>query len=151
MEPRSASFANTSNSNEPRTNESYQRRRASAPISGLNAGACGAKCFRVNGLYDINTGTQFTPYVGAGVGFVNASLSGARLAGSPIGTYNGSDTGFAYQAIAGVSYAVTPRLSLTVDYRYVATDATVKSGGTRWDVENANHIFTTGFRWAFGN
>jgi len=108
----------------------------------------------VNGLYDIDTGTRFTPYLGAGigVGFVNASLSGTRAAGSTLGLYNGSDTTLAYQAIGGVSYAVTPKLSLTVDYRYVATtDASVNSGGTSWNVENASHVFTTGFRWALGN
>ncbi|MBF0562676.1 MAG: outer membrane beta-barrel protein [Alphaproteobacteria bacterium] len=108
----------------------------------------------VNGLYDINTGTPFTPYLGAGVGvgFVNASLSGTRPAGSPTGLYNGSDTTFAYQAIAGVSYAVTPRLSLTADYRYVATtDASFNSGGASWNVENANHVLTAGFRWTLGN
>jgi outer membrane protein OmpA-like peptidoglycan-associated protein len=107
----------------------------------------------VNGLYDFNTGTRFSPYVGAGigVGFVHAALSGTRPAGSTVGLYDGSDTTFAYQAIGGVSYAVTPNLSLTTDYRYFATtDATVKSGGAEWEVENSSHVVTVGFRWSFG-
>lgn len=103
--------------------------------------------FLVNGFYDINTGTPFTPYLGVGIGagFVHASLTSSNK-----GTiYDGDDTTFAYQGIAGVSYAVTPQLSLTADYRYLATtDATVKSGSTSWNVQNANHIITAGFRWA---
>ena len=107
----------------------------------------------VNGFYDINTGTAFTPYIGGGVGagFTNASLTGTRPAGSAVGLYNGSDTTFAYQGIAGVSYALSQNLSLTTDYRYFATtDAEIKSAGTKWKVENANHIVTVGLRWSFG-
>ncbi len=106
-----------------------------------------------NGFYDINTGTPWTPYIGGGigVGFFHASLSGNRPVGSSIGLYNGSDTTFAYQGIAGVSYALSQNLSLTADYRYFATtDADIKSNGTKWNVENANHVLTIGARWAFG-
>ena len=106
-----------------------------------------------NGFYDIKTGTPWTPYIGGGigVGFVHASLSGTRPPGTAVGLYNGSDTAFAYQAIGGVSYALTPQLSLTADYRYFATtDATFTSNGTKWNVENANHIITAGVRWSFG-
>jgi OOP family OmpA-OmpF porin len=107
----------------------------------------------LNGFYDINTGTAFTPYLGAGVGvgFVHASLNGVRPIGSTLGGYSGSDTVFAYQGIAGASYALSPHLSLTADYRYVATDdARIKSGGAKWNVENANHVVTAGLRWTFG-
>jgi outer membrane protein OmpA-like peptidoglycan-associated protein len=98
----------------------------------------------VNGFYDINTGTRFTPYIGAGIGAANvhASLGGV---------YSGSDTTLAYQGVGGVAYALTPNLSLTADYRYVATtDASFNSGGARWNVENANHVVTAGLRWTFG-
>jgi outer membrane protein OmpA-like peptidoglycan-associated protein len=106
-----------------------------------------------NGFYDLNTGTPFTPYIGGGigVGFFHASLTGNTPAGHAITAYSGSDTTFAYQGIAGVSYALSPNLSLTADYRYLATtDATIKSGGNKWNVENANHILSAGVRWSFG-
>ena len=125
--------------------------------SGAALGSAGGRArtwaAMVNGFYDFDTGTRFTPYLGAGIGagFFNASLTGTRPAGSAVGLYNGSDTTFAYQGIAGVSYAVTPNLSLTTDYRYFATtDATIKSGGTKWNVENSNHVLTAGLRWSFG-
>lgn len=107
----------------------------------------------LNGIYDINTGTALTPYlgVGAGVGFNHVSLTGARPAGSAVGLYNGSDTTFAYQGIAGFSYALSPNLSLTTDYRYFATtDTSFNSGGAKWHVENTNHVVMAGLRWSFG-
>jgi outer membrane protein OmpA-like peptidoglycan-associated protein len=106
-----------------------------------------------NGFYDFNTGTPWTPYVGAGVGFdlFHASLNGTTPSGRGVTAYNGSDTTFAYQFIGGVSYALSPNLSLTTDYRYLAsTDASIKSGNGNWKVENANHIITAGLRWTFG-
>jgi len=106
-----------------------------------------------NGFYDFHNNSDFTPYVGGGigVGFVNASLTGVRPTGSAVGLYNGSDSTFAYQGIAGISYALTPNLSLTTDYRYFATtDAEIKSHGAKWNVENANHMITAGLRWSFG-
>jgi len=107
----------------------------------------------VNGFYDINTGTHFTPYIGGGigVGFVDASLTGSRPAGSGVGLYKGTDTTLAYQGIVGVAYAINDRLSITTDYRYFATtDATIKSGGAKWNVENSHHVVTAGLRWSFG-
>ncbi len=107
----------------------------------------------VNGFYDFKTGTPWTPYIGGGigVGFVHASLSGTRPPGTAIGVYSGSDTTFAYQGIGGVSYALSPQLKLTADYRYFATtDASFTSNGAKWNVENANHIVTVGLRWTFG-
>ncbi|MEI8397004.1 MAG: OmpA family protein [Rhodospirillaceae bacterium] len=97
-----------------------------------------------NALYDFDTGTRFTPYLGVGIGagFVHDRVTGL---------YNGDDTTFAYQGIAGVSFAVTDRMSVTADYRYFATtDAEFNSGGSRWKVENANHVITAGLRWTFG-
>jgi OmpA-OmpF porin, OOP family len=107
----------------------------------------------LNGLYDIPTGTAFTPYLGGGVGvgFNKASLTGTRPAGSAVGLYDGSDTTFAYQGIAGFSYAMSPNLSLTTDYRYFATtDSSFNSGGAKWHVENSHHVVMAGLRWSFG-
>ena len=103
----------------------------------------------VNALYDINTGTAFTPYVGAGVGLgiVNAKLNAANVS-----QFNGTDTQFAYQGIAGVSYAINQNLALTADYRYLGTTDAKFSGNnnTSWKVANGNHTLLAGLRWTFG-
>ncbi|MEI6558749.1 MAG: OmpA family protein [Rhodospirillaceae bacterium] len=102
----------------------------------------------VNGLYDINTGTAFTPYVGAGIGL---GIVDAKLTGNSTTIYKGTDTQFAYQGIAGVSYAINDNLSLTTDYRYFATtDAKFSGTGLTARVANGNHTVMAGLRWTFG-
>ena len=74
----------------------------------------------LNAYYDINTGTKFTPYVGAGLGV-------AMLKASERGTYsdnksaNASDSRntFAWQIGAGVSYALTDQFNVDFGYRYL--------------------------------
>ena len=102
----------------------------------------------VNGLYDINTGTAFTPYVGAGVGL---GIVEGKLSGGGATLYNSTDTQFAYQGIAGVSYAINQNLALTTDYRYLGTtDAKFNGGTTPAKVANGNHTILVGLRWTFG-
>ncbi len=102
----------------------------------------------VNGLYDINTGTAFTPYLGAGVGL---GIVDSKLTGSNLTQYSGTDTQFAYQGIAGVSYAVNQNLSLTADYRYLGTtDAKFSGNGNKYTVADGNHTILAGLRWTFG-
>lgn len=71
-----------------------------------------------NALFDIDTGTKITPYVGGGIGFGRTDFDvvygpGVRL--------TDSDTGFAAQAIVGASYALTETLALDLDLRYART------------------------------
>jgi outer membrane protein OmpA-like peptidoglycan-associated protein len=70
----------------------------------------------VNVIYDVplTEKLDLNLGVGAGVDFVKLDLSNAR------GTYvDDSDTRFAFQAIAGLTYQVTKRLDLTLTYRYL--------------------------------
>ena len=101
-----------------------------------------------NGLYDINTGTAFTPYVGAGIGF---GFVEGKLTGNGATLYDSTDVQFAYQGIAGVSYAINQNLALTTDYRYLGTtDAKFNGGTTPAKVTNGNHTILVGLRWTFG-
>jgi opacity protein-like surface antigen len=114
-----------------------------------------------NLLFDMDIGLPWLyPYLGGGVGYGWDQLNSARLSqgGTSFGT---SDTegGFAYQAIAGLSFPVSgvPGLSVTAEYRYhsVVGDETfhgsTPSGpatlalGTQHD-----HDFLLGVRYAFG-
>jgi outer membrane protein OmpA-like peptidoglycan-associated protein len=102
-----------------------------------------------NTLYDFDTGTAFTPYIGAGIGL---AIVDAKLTGNGATVYNDTDTAFAYQAIAGVSYAVNNNLALTADYRYLGTTNNKFNGNnTSWNVGNGNHTILAGLRWTFGS
>jgi len=96
-----------------------------------------------NLLYDINTGTAFTPYVGIGAGLarVRSSITGAGFAASD------ADWVFAYQGIAGVAYNLTNNLALTADYRYFGT-RDPEFDGVRGDYNN--HSVLVGLRYSFG-
>ena len=102
----------------------------------------------VNLWYDINTGTRFTPYVGGGIGVARISLDKLTVGGVEIA--DDHDHVFAYQLGAGVAYALTPKISLTADYRYFATrDAQLKDISGDFDSEFRNHSVMGGVRVGF--
>lgn len=97
--------------------------------------------FFVNAYYDFQTGTEFTPYVGVGVGVASTSLDyygrfkrnddpnaigtfenslrKARLAGTTtIGRHKMTDLLTAYQAVAGVDYALSAPVRIGVKVRW---------------------------------
>lgn len=92
-----------------------------------------------NLLYDFDTGTRFTPYVGVGVGFSvftlhNISTGGARL-------FDTSQLVFAYQPMVGVNYAITEQLAAGLQYRYFATTNAVlrDAAGHVFAIRSASH------------
>lgn len=98
--------------------------------------------FMVNGYYDINTGTRFTPYVGFGVGGSYFRLN--KVATPTAAVANSGDYVLAYQPIIGVSYALTNQWLVGLEYRYFSTtDATLKytAGGatSRFKVDPTSH------------
>jgi opacity protein-like surface antigen len=70
-----------------------------------------------NGYYRLDTGTIFTPYVGAGAGGALLSIDADSVGGN----FRDSDFAFAYQAMGGVAADITPRVSAGLEYRYFAT------------------------------
>ncbi|WP_448189777.1 OmpA family protein [Azospirillum sp. sgz301742] len=103
--------------------------------------------FMGNLLYDFNTGTPFTPYLGVGAGMAQVKHD-ARLGATSVSE---SDWVFAYQGIAGVAYNVTNNLALTADYRYFATqDPKFDVLGTTAKGEYRNHSILVGLRYSFG-
>ncbi|MFW2368954.1 MAG: outer membrane protein [Desulforhopalus sp.] len=78
------------------------------------------QAFMINGYYDIDTESPWTPFVGLGAGWGNLDLDGPEH--SPAG----SDNVFAYQLMGGVSYALNEEWSVDVQYRHLGTsDATI--------------------------
>jgi OmpA-OmpF porin, OOP family len=72
-----------------------------------------------NAYYRFDTGGRVTPYLGGGAGAAVLTLDADAENG---GTFKDTETVFAYQAIAGLDYALTPHLAFGVEYRYFATE-----------------------------
>ena len=107
---------------------------AGASISGSVDGSIDTTSFLANTYYDVPTSGKLSPYLGLGVGGAYLSSEGS------------DDLEFAYQATAGMRYAITPKLSLTGDYRFFATlDPTFSTV----DAEFHSHNFTLGVMQGF--
>ncbi len=120
-------------------------------IGGLaGAGDVSAISTMGNVLFDFDNSSRFTPYLGVGAGAARVDLDGASPVGG--GSINDDDTAFAYQGIAGVSYRVSDRFKLTLDYRYFAApDVEVTtSTGVAVDTEYRSHSIMVGLRFSFG-
>ncbi len=115
-------------------------------------GNINAVAVMANVYYDIKTGTQFTPYVGAGIGGINMDEDHITANGQLI--TKDSDLRLGYQGIAGVAYAVNDQLSIKADYHYVRADQarfTTESGfdGNFGRGTYQNHAVMVGFTWHF--
>ena len=73
--------------------------------------------YMANVLYDFDLGTSFTPYIGAGAGYADTSLNFKHEWFQY--KWHGSRTGFVYQGIAGLSYAISNDTNLGLEYRYL--------------------------------
>ncbi len=103
--------------------------------------------FGPNLLYDIRTGSRFTPYFGLGVGAADVGYH-ITVPGNGV---DGSGIGFAYQGIAGIAYALTDQLQLTADYRYfraLPVNMPTTAGGSTQANYHA-HTVLLGVRWLF--
>lgn len=102
--------------------------------------------FLVNGYYDFNNATAFTPYISAGLGYANVEVNDYNVVGSGVPGLSDDDSVFAYQFGAGVGYAVNEKVIIDLKYRYFATsdpefDTT--------EVEVASHDIILGMRYNF--
>jgi OmpA-OmpF porin, OOP family len=72
----------------------------------------GATSYMVNGVYDFSLAPSWSANVGAGVGAAMIRINNV-----------GNTSPFAYQAIAGVEYAIAPQTRLGVGYRFLGTES----------------------------
>ena len=111
--------------------------------------------FMGNVYYDFVNSSKWTPFVGAGIGGIDLNFDNLKAGGVPV--TNDGDFVFAYQGIAGVSYAVNEQLSIKADYRYLGTvdgnynlsSAYAGPNGVGKG-EYASHSVLVGFTWKFG-
>ena len=128
---------------------------------GQNLGARGsAQTYGLmgNAFYDFDAlFLGISPYIGVGAGYMWHNQAGIRPPGTSTGP-DGSDARFAYQAIIGAALPIAevPGLSLTAEYRYMATlEQSIPignpgSGQTSTTVTPQNHSLFFGIRYAFG-
>jgi opacity protein-like surface antigen len=125
----------------------YRRNEVSNVSGGGGDGDVHSWDYMGNVLYDIDTGSKWTPYVGIGAGAVHYRAAGLQL--TPTTTTNDGDTGFAYQGILGVSYDVTPRSQMFLDYRYLRANnpSVTDSSGGNYDTTYRSNTVLLGFRY----
>ncbi len=87
------------------------------------------KGFYLNGYYNFNTDTKFTPYIGAGIGRLKADDS------------FDSATETSYQGMIGGTFAVTEKVDLNIEYRYRKADYDVG------DIDSNNYIFGVKYKF----
>lgn len=100
--------------------------------------------FMANGWYDVDTGTKWVPFVGAGLGVAKINIDVESVAGVAV-VYDESDTVFAYQVGAGIGYKVTPTVTVNLAYRFFGTsDPEFDDGVDKIDSEYHSHNITVG-------
>ncbi len=121
------------------------------------SGSLNASTLMVNGYYDINLNDfPIVPYIGVGIGMARINGNGIkRNLVTCCPQVDGSDTVFAYQAIAGLSWRLMPALSIGVEYRFLGTtrfNLDAESAGIRTGARGHyhDHAAVLNLRWTFG-
>lgn len=102
-----------------------------------------------NVLYDVALDDKISLSLGAGAGFDDVEFAWNTFA---VVGFEHDDWGFAYQAIVGLNFAVSPTAELFVNYRYLNVDGPDFAQGTStfsWD-DVDKHAATIGVRYRFG-
>jgi opacity protein-like surface antigen len=90
-----------------------------AGTSIASSGDIKVSTYMANLLYDFDTQSAFTPYVGIGAGYAKVKYNITATTG-PAGATNSSNV-FAYQGIVGLGYDVSENVRLNLDYKYLRT------------------------------
>jgi len=101
-----------------------------------------------NVLYDFPVMARLTLTAGVGAGADYVMVDDGTSGG-----VNDEDWKFAYQGIVGASYSLSPKLQLTLNYRYLRAQGPDVSGPTEVEAfeDISNHTVTAGLRYAFGS
>jgi outer membrane protein OmpA-like peptidoglycan-associated protein len=101
----------------------------------------------INVLYEFETGTMFRPYLGVGLGGADVTMDVAF----PGGTLDEGDVVFAYQAIAGLGYNITPEIQLFAEGRFLGTDEpdfdSPATGQVEADIWNYSALVGLTYKW----
>ena len=118
---------------------------------GTVGGKNNALSFMLNGLLDFGDDEGLQGFVGGGVGVARVELNDSINSTGP-GFLNDSDTGFAYQALAGVRAPISDHWDVGVKYRFFNVD-NVDLVDTRGRTNNSrwrSHSLMGSFIYNFG-
>lgn len=88
-----------------------------------------------NVYHDFATSSRLRPYIGGGLGVAVVNFSDYGIAAVP-DVLDDEDTTFAWQLMGGVSYDITDRLSLGIEYRYFSAEPRLTSSAPTLSVSN---------------
>lgn len=116
-------------------------------------GTLEAQSLFVNALYDFNRDGTVSPYLGAGAGWTDADLDGFGVAPVPQVLDDG-DSGFSYQAIAGVGFNLGESVTIFADYRFLwapglEVTVTPGAGAVTSDIDVEAQSLQAGVRFRF--
>jgi opacity protein-like surface antigen len=112
-------------------------------------GDIASRYLMLNGVYDFDTKSPVTPYVGVGVGIAMVDVS---FNPSGVVIIEDDDSGFAYQLLAGLSWTMSEKTDLYVGYKYRASndiESKVSLFPATLEVENQASILEVGMRVNF--
>lgn len=122
---------------------SYNQVDGDYSVTGVNVGSADVENIALmgNGYYDFNNRSNFTPYIGLGIGFSHVKGS-LNIPG--FGSDSETDTVFAYNLMTGVNYALSDKITTGLEYRFFDT-STPDLGGVELDNQSHN----IGFKLAY--
>jgi opacity protein-like surface antigen len=95
---------------------------------GSNGANYSTTAYMANMFYDLPTGSNWSPYIGGGMGMASIHLPTNSNAGNTSST----DNEFAYQGLVGIGYSpdTIPNTQWSLGYRYLATSDAAFGGST---------------------
>jgi len=134
--------------------EAGYRQSEFVKINGTSAnGAQSVLDVSANLLYDFDTRSKFTPYVGGGLGVASYKWSNVATSVSPV--YNDRATAFQWQGIAGVNMKVSSRTRVFIEYRYIGAGSSEfesrPAGSLVTDHDDRSSNILVGFRFALNS
>jgi outer membrane protein OmpA-like peptidoglycan-associated protein/outer membrane protein W len=110
-----------------------------------------------NVIRDFMPDSKIHPFLGAGFGWAKVNMDVSAEDGeSGVFGVDDSDSGFAYQALAGMTYQASDRLNVDLTYRFFGVNDIDLTGSVDGDPygfafkKYEDHSLMVGLRWAFG-
>ena len=114
-------------------------------------GEVNALSFMLNGLFDFGSDDGFQAFAGGGIGVARVDMNGRVNANGP-GVWNDSDTGLAWQLLAGVRAPLSDSWDVGLRYRYfnVPTVNLVDPLGRDLETKLSSHSLMGSITYNFG-
>lgn len=118
---------------------------ATAPVDGEAT----VIALMANSWFDFDTGTDFFPFIGGGIGIARVDGEINSVGSVPV-NLDDDDVVFAYQVGAGIGYEITDNAVISLGYRFFGTsDPEFSSGGFTDETEVMTHNVELGVRYRF--